>query len=201
MGFRYFAQRRAEELGLNGWTRNLDDGRVEVYAVGPAERLSDLAAALHMGPRMAEVRGVEENGGHGSEHHEVFGTLTRRGAFHIWVVVFAVCVVAIALCVAYVDRPVAEFFDSHVRHTESWCYLGRFLAPFQLVVVAAIYCSCWPRVCLGDLRTEPGGVDSQRLCSAAWSLMWTPAAENHIQKDFWPKWARPRVRAKRPLCL
>jgi acylphosphatase len=60
VGFRYFAQRRAEELGLNGWARNLDDGRVEVYATGPAERLSDLAAALHMGPRMAEVRGVEE---------------------------------------------------------------------------------------------------------------------------------------------
>ena len=60
VGFRYFAQRRAGELGLNGCARNLDDGRVEVYAAGPAERLSDLAAALHMGPRMAEVRGVEE---------------------------------------------------------------------------------------------------------------------------------------------
>jgi acylphosphatase len=60
VGFRYFAQRRAEELGLCGWARNLDDGRVEVYAAGPPERLSDLAAALHMGPRMAEVRGVEE---------------------------------------------------------------------------------------------------------------------------------------------
>jgi len=60
VGFRYFAQRRAEELGLRGWARNLDDGRVEVYATGPPERLSDLAAALHMGPRMAEVRGVEE---------------------------------------------------------------------------------------------------------------------------------------------
>jgi len=60
VGFRYFAQRKAEELGLSGWARNLDDGRVEVYAAGPAERLSDLAAALHMGPRMAEVRGVEE---------------------------------------------------------------------------------------------------------------------------------------------
>jgi len=60
VGFRYFAQRRAEELGLTGWARNLDDGRVEVYATGPAERLSDLAAALHMGPRTAEVRGVEE---------------------------------------------------------------------------------------------------------------------------------------------
>lgn len=60
VGFRYFVERKAVELGLNGWVRNLDDGRVEAYAAGPAERLSDLAAALHLGPRMAEVRGVEE---------------------------------------------------------------------------------------------------------------------------------------------
>ena len=30
VGFRYFAQRRALEIGLQGWARNLDDGRVEV---------------------------------------------------------------------------------------------------------------------------------------------------------------------------
>jgi len=60
VGFRYFVQRKAVELGLDGWTRNLDDGTVEVYAAGPLERLSDLAAALHVGPRMAEVRGVDE---------------------------------------------------------------------------------------------------------------------------------------------
>jgi acylphosphatase len=60
VGFRYFAQEKAAQLGLSGWARNLDDGRVEVYAVGSADRLSDLAAALHMGPRMAEVRSVEE---------------------------------------------------------------------------------------------------------------------------------------------
>lgn len=60
VGYRYFAQTKAIELGVAGWARNLDDGRVEVYAVGPAERLSDLAAALHMGPRMADVRRVEE---------------------------------------------------------------------------------------------------------------------------------------------
>ena len=60
VGFRYFVQRKAVELGLDGWTRNLDDGTVEVYAAGPPERLSDLAAALHVGPRMAEVRGVDE---------------------------------------------------------------------------------------------------------------------------------------------
>ena len=61
VGFRYFVQHKATALGLTGWTRNLEDGRVEVYAVGNPQRLSDLAAALHQGPRMAEVRSVEEN--------------------------------------------------------------------------------------------------------------------------------------------
>jgi acylphosphatase len=60
VGFRFFVQHKATALGLSGWARNVDDGRVEVYAVGPEARLSDLAAALHVGPQMAEVRSVEE---------------------------------------------------------------------------------------------------------------------------------------------
>jgi acylphosphatase len=60
VGFRYFAQRAASALGLNGYARNLDDGRVEVYASGPAEALSELSARLREGPRWADVRGVEE---------------------------------------------------------------------------------------------------------------------------------------------
>ena len=60
VGFRYFTQRVAAELGLGGYVRNLDDGRVEVYAVGPEEKLSELAGRLHHGPRWAEVDGVDE---------------------------------------------------------------------------------------------------------------------------------------------
>lgn len=60
VGFRYFAQRAAAELGVSGFTRNLDDGRVEVYAVGTPEQLADLAGRLWTGPRFADVRGVEE---------------------------------------------------------------------------------------------------------------------------------------------
>ncbi|HXE12037.1 MAG TPA: acylphosphatase, partial [Bryobacteraceae bacterium] len=37
VGFRYFVQKHAAELGLEGWARNLADGRVEVYAVGSPE--------------------------------------------------------------------------------------------------------------------------------------------------------------------
>ena len=60
VGYRYFVERVATELNLTGYTRNLADGRVEVYAAGAPEKLSELAGHLRMGPRMADVRGVEE---------------------------------------------------------------------------------------------------------------------------------------------
>lgn len=60
VGYRYFAEREANELGLAGYARNLADGRVEVYAIGPAGKLSDFAGRLRMGPLMADVHGVEE---------------------------------------------------------------------------------------------------------------------------------------------
>lgn len=50
----------ADRIGLRGWVRNEDDGRVRVYAVGTSDQLNDLAGLLHRGPRMAEVRAVEE---------------------------------------------------------------------------------------------------------------------------------------------
>jgi acylphosphatase len=60
VGFRWFVQNEANRLGLRGWVRNEDDGRVQVYAVGTPEKLNELAGLLYQGPRMADVRGVEE---------------------------------------------------------------------------------------------------------------------------------------------
>ncbi|HTS65552.1 MAG TPA: acylphosphatase [Candidatus Acidoferrales bacterium] len=60
VGYRYFAQRSAAALGLTGYARNLDDGRVEVYATGPVHRLEEFAGTLRQGPRWGEVRTVEE---------------------------------------------------------------------------------------------------------------------------------------------
>ncbi len=60
VGFRVFAQQKAASLGVSGWARNISDGRVEVFGVGTPDRLDNLKAALHVGPRMSEVRGVEE---------------------------------------------------------------------------------------------------------------------------------------------
>jgi len=50
----------AQALGLTGWVRNLDDGRVEAYAVGTPGQLDQLAARLHMGPPQSAVRGLEQ---------------------------------------------------------------------------------------------------------------------------------------------
>jgi acylphosphatase len=60
VGYRDFAQRAASALALTGYARNLDDGRVEVYAIGPESKLSELAGKLRQGPRWGEVRGFEE---------------------------------------------------------------------------------------------------------------------------------------------
>ena len=38
VGFRYQCRHEAKKLGLTGWVRNLDDGRVEVLAEGPSKR-------------------------------------------------------------------------------------------------------------------------------------------------------------------
>jgi len=59
VGFRYFAQRAARELGISGSARNLDDGRVEVEAVGRKTQLDEFEARLRKGPAGADVRGFE----------------------------------------------------------------------------------------------------------------------------------------------
>lgn len=73
VGYRWFVERAAAELGLTGYVRNLDDGRVEVYAAGPAGKLSELSGMLWKGPRWADVRGVEEQE----------AAVEKRGGFHI----------------------------------------------------------------------------------------------------------------------
>jgi len=60
VGYRYFVERAALELGLTGYAKNMDDGRVEVYVTGPLEQVAEIGGYLWKGPRLSEVRGVEE---------------------------------------------------------------------------------------------------------------------------------------------
>ena len=60
VGYRFFAQRAADRLGLGGYVKNLRDARVEVYAIGSGEQLRALREELERGPRAANVSGVTE---------------------------------------------------------------------------------------------------------------------------------------------
>ena len=42
IGFRFTVQRYARELNLAGWVRNVSDGRVEILAEGPQEKIQRL---------------------------------------------------------------------------------------------------------------------------------------------------------------
>ncbi|HYL69257.1 MAG TPA: acylphosphatase [Candidatus Limnocylindria bacterium] len=68
VGYRYFAQRAAQRLGVAGYVRNLGDGRVEVYAIGDDRTLGQLRMELERGPRAAEVsRVIEEDAAYDPE--------------------------------------------------------------------------------------------------------------------------------------
>lgn len=60
VGYRYFATETAEQIGITGYTKNLADGRVEVYAIGTADQLRNFARELQRGPALAIVGDVAE---------------------------------------------------------------------------------------------------------------------------------------------
>lgn len=73
--YRASAQRRARELGITGYARNLPDGRVEVFACGTPEALETFIRWLWVGPAGAKVSAVEVRDARAEEHDE------RRGFF------------------------------------------------------------------------------------------------------------------------
>jgi acylphosphatase len=63
VGMRWWVRARALELGLAGWARNTDDGRVEVVAEGSrpaADRLLELLRAAGETGRPGRVTNVTE---------------------------------------------------------------------------------------------------------------------------------------------
>jgi len=59
VGFRWWAHREAERLGIVGTVRNLSSGDVEVMARGTVEAVERFEASLRRGPPMAMVERVE----------------------------------------------------------------------------------------------------------------------------------------------
>lgn len=58
VGYRAFTVRAASERGLIGGVRNREDGRVELEAEGPRDRIASLIEVLKIGPPASRVNDV-----------------------------------------------------------------------------------------------------------------------------------------------
>lgn len=79
VGYRFFATRAAERLGVTGWVKNLRDGRVEVYAIGSPKALKDLRRELERGPAGATVDEVGEEQSEIDAQHANRFTIEHEG--------------------------------------------------------------------------------------------------------------------------
>jgi|TARA_B100001971_G_C17955539_1_gene414743 acylphosphatase len=58
--FRNFVKEQAEKLGLKGFARNLDDGRVEVIVEGRDENVNEMVKKCKQGPAQSEIKEIEQ---------------------------------------------------------------------------------------------------------------------------------------------
>ena len=65
VGYRFYMQRKARELGLAGWVRNRHDGSVEAMIQGSPEGVEAMTAWARRGPPSAAVTDVQIADGSG----------------------------------------------------------------------------------------------------------------------------------------
>ncbi|MDE0401655.1 MAG: acylphosphatase [Candidatus Poribacteria bacterium] len=73
VGFRNFTQMNAKQLGINGYAKNLPNGKVEVVAEGDKSQLDALVALLKKGPRFARVDSLDADERPFTGEYKTFG--------------------------------------------------------------------------------------------------------------------------------
>ena len=57
--FRSFIKESAERNNIKGFVRNLEDGRVEVFAEGDANDVNKMVEVVRKGPKHAQIKNIE----------------------------------------------------------------------------------------------------------------------------------------------
>jgi len=107
-------------------------------------------------------------------------------AFRRWLLGLALCAGVVTLCVAYVDRPVADFVFTHLSHKDLYRKLVRLPDPLLWVVMLAVVI-----LLVAGCRAIAGrGLDAWKkaplLCS--WALVWALAAVTVLKLAFGRTW-------------
>lgn len=58
VGFRHFVKINARQIGVNGWVKNLPDGRVEVVFEGSEAQINEMIECCKQGPRSGRVSNI-----------------------------------------------------------------------------------------------------------------------------------------------
>jgi len=72
VGFRFFAERWANQLGVRGYVKNCSDGTVEVCAIGDQDALQEFKRQLAEGPRSAHVSRIDEREENADKRYTAF---------------------------------------------------------------------------------------------------------------------------------
>ena len=59
ISFRDFVKDNADKIGLRGFVRNLDDGRVEMFLEGDLDKINQMIDICKQGPKFAHIKNVE----------------------------------------------------------------------------------------------------------------------------------------------
>ncbi len=72
VGYRNSTIRRAHELGIGGWVRNMDDGTVEAVVQGPPDQVDRMLEFMRRGPPAARVSELESERSDAERRYERF---------------------------------------------------------------------------------------------------------------------------------
>ncbi len=56
--YRNFVKENAEKYGVNGFVRNLEDGRIEVFLEGDGETVNKMIEICQQGPKHSQVKKI-----------------------------------------------------------------------------------------------------------------------------------------------
>ena len=58
--FRRFIKDNADKLGVRGFVRNLEDGRIEIFVEGDSDKVDNMIAICKRGPAHSNLRKIDE---------------------------------------------------------------------------------------------------------------------------------------------